>query len=204
MSVEEDQEILHLFRAAVPIKEIRDRYRHRNVAQTEAAIRRAMETNSKERARIDQRLLEVERVEALYRATYPQALKGDTKAVDACMRLSGERARLLDDGGPASGLTAAFEESLADLDTRDADSAVIEAGRATAKQIDEALEHGTAYERTKALYLLPHLMNVLRELGATPASRESLRAKAHASGGGKLEALQRGVGLAVARETGTD
>lgn len=44
-----------------------------------------------------------------------------------------------------------------------------------ARQIDYALRHGQGQEVTKALYLVPHLMNVLRELGATPAARKQLK-----------------------------
>lgn len=43
-----------------------------------------------------------------------------------------------------------------------------------ASQIDYAVTHGTGIEVTKALYLMPHLMNVLRELGATPDARGSI------------------------------
>lgn len=196
-----DQDVLHLFRAGVPLEQIRDRFAHRSITQTEAAIRRAMEANAKSQQRMDLQRLEVERIDALYRAAYPLALQGDMKAIDTCLKLSDKRARLLDDDGPASGLTDAFERSLDDLDLRGADEAVIEAGRATAKQIDEVLEHGTSQDRTKALYLLPHLMNVLKELGATPAARQALSAQARKKGEqsvSKLEALQKGVVVAVA------
>lgn len=53
----------------------------------------------------------------------------------------------------------------------DLDAAVTEAGRVIAARVDEAVESGEGQEVTKALYLLPHLMNVLREMYATPKSR---------------------------------
>ena len=51
------------------------------------------------------------------------------------------------------------------------DAALIEAGRKIADRVDEATATGEGQEVTKALYLLPHLMNVLREMYATPKAR---------------------------------
>lgn len=51
------------------------------------------------------------------------------------------------------------------------DAALIESGRKIADQVDEATATGVGQEVTKALYLLPHLMNVLREMYATPKAR---------------------------------
>lgn len=51
------------------------------------------------------------------------------------------------------------------------DDALVEAGRKIAARVDEATATGEGQEVTKALYLLPHLMNVLREMHATPNAR---------------------------------
>jgi hypothetical protein len=51
------------------------------------------------------------------------------------------------------------------------DDALIEAGRKIADRVDEATASGEGQEVTKALYLVPHLMNVLREMYATPKVR---------------------------------
>lgn len=51
------------------------------------------------------------------------------------------------------------------------DDALVEAGRKIADRVDEATETGEGQEVTKALYLLPHMMNVLREMHATPDAR---------------------------------
>lgn len=51
------------------------------------------------------------------------------------------------------------------------DDALVEAGRVIADRVDEATSTGEGQEVTKALYLLPHLMNVLREMYATPKVR---------------------------------
>lgn len=51
------------------------------------------------------------------------------------------------------------------------DDALVESGRVIAHRVDVAVESGEGQEVTKALYLLPHLMNVMREMYATPKSR---------------------------------
>lgn len=72
------------------------------------------------------------------------------------------------------------------------DAALVEAGRKIADRVDEATATGEGQEVTKALYLVPHLMNVLREMYATPKARvdAGLTGKGGASGGGKLAQLQ--------------
>jgi hypothetical protein len=51
------------------------------------------------------------------------------------------------------------------------DDALVEAGRQVADRVDAAMEMGEGQEVTKALYLVPHLMNVLKEMYATPKAR---------------------------------
>jgi len=51
------------------------------------------------------------------------------------------------------------------------DDALLEAGRKIADRVDEATATGEGQEVTKALYLIPHMMNVLREMYATPKAR---------------------------------
>ena len=53
------------------------------------------------------------------------------------------------------------------------DAGLVALGAAIADQIDDALENGEGQERTKALYLGPHLVNILRELHATPEARRA-------------------------------
>ncbi len=70
-------------------------------------------------------------------------------------------------------LRDAFDESVKANDLIDSkiDSALVESGRKIADRVDEATEVGEGQEVTKSLYLLPHLMNVLREMYATPKAR---------------------------------
>jgi hypothetical protein len=53
------------------------------------------------------------------------------------------------------------------------DRALEETGRQIASQIDFAVENLSGQDLTKALYLSPHLVNILRELMATPAARQA-------------------------------
>ncbi|MDK6218218.1 hypothetical protein QP201_27390, partial [Escherichia coli] len=71
----------------------------------------------------------------------------------------------------------AYENTVEALgkEVTDADAAVVHTGRMIAAQIDYAVTHGTGQDGTKALYLVPHLMNVLTTLGATPQARKNLQ-----------------------------
>ena len=64
------------------------------------------------------------------------------------------------------------------------DAAIVEAGRTLCVTIDDVLETGTALERTKALYLMPHLVNILREMEATPKARSEAKVVPPAVTGG--------------------
>ena len=51
------------------------------------------------------------------------------------------------------------------------DAGVVASARAVADRIDGAVAESEGEELTKALYLIPHVNNLLREMLATPASR---------------------------------
>ncbi len=91
-----------------------------------------------------------------------------------------------------TGVRAAFDEAVGALATEAVDSAAVALGRTLADAIDAADDlQGDA--RTKALYLTPHLMNVLKELLATPAARRDVGGAAPAKGAtsnGKLGQLR--------------
>lgn len=53
----------------------------------------------------------------------------------------------------------------------DVDAALVAAGRTVATRVDDAVETCEGQEVTKALYLIPHLLNVLRAMHATPEAR---------------------------------
>lgn len=68
---------------------------------------------------------------------------------------------------------------------RDVDAALVAAGEAICRQVGATLadEDASVTDKTKALYLLPHLVNILREMEATPRSRTEVE-PADQSGGG--------------------
>ena len=175
MAEDKDQKALRLFLGAMSLQEIRTVLNFKTVSSAEAAIRRALAANRKGKDRDTERSAELERNDALYRAAYPQAIQGDLKAIDSCNTLSERRMRILDKPDDGATITSNYEATVAALDTTEADAAAIASGRAIARQIDYSLQHGTGQEVTKALYLVPHLMNVLRELGATPAARGNIQ-----------------------------
>ncbi|AYN55874.1 terminase small subunit [Microbacterium phage Coltrane] len=74
-----------------------------------------------------------------------------------------------------STLREAFDKAVEDNPhALDVDGALIAAGQTMASAIDSitADPEATATEKTKALYLTPHLVSILKELLATPAARQ--------------------------------
>lgn len=71
-------------------------------------------------------------------------------------------------------LTEALEKSLkvGEIDT-DKFAAVIELAKSYALQIDR-VPADAGQDRTKALYLGPHLLTILKEIGLTPGAAEEL------------------------------
>lgn len=91
-------------------------------------------------------------------------------------------------------LEDAFEVTIRALGFEEPDrfASLTEVGRTLSKRIDVAVETGEGQEVTKALYLAPHLLNVLRELQATPTTAwEAKRRESEALSDGKpsLEAV---------------
>ena len=74
-------------------------------------------------------------------------------------------------------LSEAFETALVgNAQVADVDAAIIQTGRSIAASIVDILAdpEATATDRTKALYLTPHLVAILKELLATPAARKAV------------------------------
>ena len=72
-------------------------------------------------------------------------------------------------------LSDAFDETSKACELTDIDAAVVAAGATIARQIDYAIDNLDGQDVTKALYLTPHLMNVLKEMLATPAARAAVK-----------------------------
>ncbi len=89
-------------------------------------------------------------------------------------------------------LLNAFERTADAASTLPVDDALVEAGRTIARRVDEAVATAEGQEVTKALYLVPHLNNILREMLATPLSRKAngIEDGGESSGGSKLGKLR--------------
>lgn len=176
MSDVDPQQALKLFMAALSYEAIAERLTC-TVDEATEAVRAAIASSSVAMDQTSARIVELERLDALHRAVWAKALRGDVAAVDRALRIQEQRQRIL--GEPTrvkDAITSAFEKTLAALTLEDEDETLIAACRQVARQIDHAVANGTSIEATKALYLLPHLWNGLRELGATPAARAALKA----------------------------
>lgn len=195
---ERDAKALELRRAGVPVPRIVEQLGFSSRSACEAAIERAIDAQGILTDPSKVRELELDRLDRLQQAVWVKAVKGDVAAIDRVKALAELRMRI---AGVASRgesvMTAAFDDAVEALDTEASDGALVAAGRRIAERIDSAASAGDAQSETKALYLVPHLMNVLRELGATPAARAELEAKAKANNGdnqkrAKLTALRSG------------
>lgn len=74
------------------------------------------------------------------------------------------------------------------------DAGLVAAARAVADRIDNAIATESGAELTKALYLVPHITNLLREMLATPAARLNAKVNKEVPGGklGQLRAVKGG------------
>lgn len=177
--------------AGVPIGDIRRQLGLKDKAEVIDALARARADADAALTPADVRDLELARLDRLQMVVWAKAVKGDDKAQDKVLELARLRLTLVgprDDGD----MVAMYDASIAALRLEDADKALVAAGRRIAAKIDAASSTGDALSETKALYLVPHLMNVLRELGATPAARAALSktAPGKEDSGGKLAALR--------------
>lgn len=138
------------------------------------------------------RALEADRLDRLHLGVWPAAAKGDVAAVDRVLKISERRDKVLAEPKPNDhALREAFDASAAtSTQVMPVDAALLEAGRKIADRVDEAVATGEGQEVTKALYLLPHMVNVLREMLATPASRQAAGLTGEAPKDGKLAQLR--------------
>lgn len=139
-----------------------------------------------------ERDLEVSRMDRLLQGIWTRAAKGDEAAIDRVLRISERRERLA--AGPPTNdhaLRLAVEQTIAASGqvVESLDAAAIAATLQLADRVDQARATG-GMEETKALYLLPHLRNFLRELLATPAARLEAGLTEKKDDGGKLAQLR--------------
>jgi hypothetical protein len=173
-SVARDSRALDLRRAGVPVPRIMEELRFTKLSTVEDAIRRAIKLQGVQVDPLQVRDLELDRLDRLQQGLWLKAAKGDLAAVDRVLRLSEMRIKLAGVPDASTAMRDAFAATVAALALTAADSSLVAAGARIAEKIDAAGASGDSQAETKALYLVPHLMNVLRELGATPAAREAL------------------------------
>ncbi|MGO3844458.1 terminase small subunit [Agrococcus casei] len=195
-----DAQALDLRRAGLALPRIAEQLGFSTTAAAQASINRAMQAQGTEFDPADVRAMELDRLDRLQQAVWVKAIKGDLKAVETAQKLTEARVRLA--GIAARGesiMTESFDQTIEALATEPEDASIVASGRRIAERIDTAAASGDATAETKALYLMPHLMNILRELGATPAARAALKAKASSGDQtkrAKLQALRGGASAA--------
>lgn len=186
-----DAQALDFRRAGVALPRIVEQLNYRNTEDAQKGIDRALRDAGTEFDPADVRALELDRLDRLQQAVWLKAVKGDLKAAETVLKFAEARVRLA--GIAARGesvLTDAYDLTVAAVGTEDVDASLIASGRRISERIDTAAASGDALAETKALYLVPHLMNILRELGATPAARAELKAKAPSGNNDKRARLQ--------------
>jgi hypothetical protein len=184
--------VLELRRAGVPFERIAAEVQLEDVDQARSIFDQAIE----QAAPSYDSKLEADRLDRLLAAVWPKAIGGDLTAVERAIKI-GERREKLSARVPEDqrNMRDAYDASLTSSPhINDVDQALIESGRTIADRIDAAIALGEGQEVTKALFLLPHMVNILRELLATPAARLALDRPPNPDGGklAQLRALQGG------------
>lgn len=191
--LEQESNALELRRAGVSVRRIMAECGFATVRQAEAVIARAMKAAAVLKDPLAVRDLELDRLDRLQQSVWLKAVKGDVAAIDRVMRLSELRMRLAGVADTGVGqMSKAFEETVGALAVQTADAALLMAGRRIADRVDQAFASGDPTAETKALYLVPHLINVLRELGATPEARRAMPKGGQSVKSAKLTALRGG------------
>lgn len=185
--VEMAARVLNLRRAGAPFDNIAER-----LHITTDLARELFEHALTELDQDVRRALEVDRLDRLHVAVWPQAMGGDLAAVDRVLKISERRDKVVNDPRDNDhALRAAYDASVStSTHVQAVDQALVEAGRKIADRVDTAVASGDGMETTKALYLLPHMVNVLRELLATPASRHAAGLAGKAAKESKLSLLR--------------
>lgn len=183
---------LDLRRAGVVLPQIVREVGFKDTDEAAAAIRGALDALGIITDPEENRLLSLDRIDRMIQGAWLKAAKGDPLAIDRVSRLIADRTRLVG-SSPSTVMVDEFDKSIDALSLAPEDGAIVSAGRRIAEKIDAAAGGMDPVAETKALYLVPHLVNLLRELGATPAARAALKRAAAAKEGesrGKLADLR--------------
>lgn len=181
--VARDLQALELRRAGVPVPRIMEQLRFAKLETCQAAIVRAMRRQGVATDPERVRDLELDRLDRVQQSLWLKAVNGDLAAVDRVARLAELRMRLAGVSQSTSQVvTRAYDVTVDALSLSEKDQGAVAAGRRIAERIDAAVGSIDPQAETKALYLVPHLMRVLEQLGATPAARGELEAQLPSQG----------------------
>lgn len=135
---------------------------------------------------------EIARLDTMQWALWPQVKKGNFEAIERALALSERRERLVNPKTNTRRMRKAFDKTVRACEEVDPalDSAIIEYGRIISDYLDEALVTSRGELLSKAMYMMPHLTNALKEMGATPAARKALKGDAAPVVSGKLAQLR--------------
>lgn len=121
---------------------------------------------------------ELEKLTKLFDRAWRKAQSDDENAmqgIDRCLDLMKRKAAVEASSQGGGQVASSYEKTIRALKAKggleDIDASLIALGRQTARQIDNMVLYGRPEDVTKALYLGPHLVNVLTKLGATPEAR---------------------------------
>ncbi|MDU4028278.1 MAG: hypothetical protein E7H38_07905 [Varibaculum cambriense] len=115
-------------------------------------------------------------------------IPGDTAAAKLLLEVLDRMAALSAPVGDSPELEPHFEKTVTacagkkGLHASGEDAALVASGRKIAHHIDEVFRTGSQLEKTKALYLMPHLKGILTDMLATPAARAQAEAIAKDKG----------------------
>lgn len=176
---ERDEQALELRAAGTPIKRVAKQLGLTGPAAAQKAVARALGLASSASGPEIDHELELYRLDRLYRAVYPQALNGDTKASAEALRISEARLRAAGAAGLAfTPVKDAASETLAAVPDKPEFAFARAAVLRIAEQVDAAGVLGDLSQNTTASYLFGQVLKYLEALGATPASLAELKAKA--------------------------
>ncbi len=183
-----DAQALELWRAGTSFDLIAGQLNFKDAEAAEAAAVREMERSPQPNP-ADLHRLELHRLDVLQMDMWPKARRGDKAAVAAVLDIQRQRQRLQSPSSAGDiSLLDAVNETVAATTELDAsrDAALIASAQKIAAHVDEATkEDGKVEVAVKALYMIPHLNNILQQMLATPAARraveDAVKGEAHGS-----------------------
>jgi hypothetical protein len=164
------QRALQYRRAGVPIQRIATELGYPTPEDALRDIAEILSAN-KDLDAASVRALELDRLDRLHQALWQKGIDGNPVAIDRLVKISEMRIRLAGVPSAQQGMLHAFDAVVDQMELTTADGALVAAGRRLCEQLDLTAAAGDVTQLSKSMYLIPHLVTVLRELGATPAAR---------------------------------